>query len=225
MAMILNKCLNNDVCDEINKRVVNDTIKDLRNENENLQYENEDLEDKLEKRDDEIDEYNNDNGLLEDRIAELEPGNICRTLTVMNNRNYNFKFDSYMDVCDMSGLAWDIADTYDNFDEWYGDILHHYLDYVVDYRYSMDSSFFNITIDHIFEAREYHEESYGDFIIDTDKAKFSKMIIFLLLKKEFEGGLCIQVEAIICDMREWYDTKIEEEKEDPFRSSTDSDNE
>ena len=34
MAMILNKVLNNDICDEMNKLVVNDTIKDLQEENE-----------------------------------------------------------------------------------------------------------------------------------------------------------------------------------------------
>ena len=59
---MLSKVLNNDLCDEINKLVVNDTITELKNEvkgleleNEHLFEDNEEWKDECDKKDDEID--------------------------------------------------------------------------------------------------------------------------------------------------------------------------
>ena len=211
MAMILNKVLNNDICDEMNKLVVNDTIKDLQEEKQgyidsifNLEKnleEAEDVKDDLERTIDnleiEIDDLRRELPIDIDQI-------ICRLISIDIR---DLTFDNFMNhICCERGLAYDIA-TYSDFDEWKQDVIHHYLDFVV------SGEIYNVSTIDIFKAKTYHDNNFGGFELGDDIDKFSRSVVFLRLKEKLEEEETSDSRYVIESMRNWYNEKLKEEKE------------
>ena len=226
MAMILNKVLNNDICDEMNKLVVNDTIKDLQEENEGYVDEIFSLKKNLEELDDEVAKLEDENGNLENENYDLRselPTDIddiiCR-MTSMGLRDM-LKFDNFMNnICSEKGIAYDIAETYSDFDEWKHDVMYHYLEFVV------NGEIYNVSTIDIFKAKTYHDDNYGEgFELDDDIDKFSRRVVFLLLKEILEEEETPRSRSVIESMRTWYTHSTEQEKraEESETDSTDND--
>tara|TARA_B110000977_G_scaffold117860_3_gene152134 strand:- start:4424 stop:5092 length:669 start_codon:yes stop_codon:yes gene_type:complete len=213
MAMILNKCLNNDVCDQINKLVVNDKINQLRDDiasgelygqykrDEIRGYESlvQKLEEKIEELGEEIEEI-----IHEDKFVDIE--SIIDHIPNFNTRS-RIRFNNFMNnICCEKGIAFDIAETYDNFDDWYDDVLQLFLHFVV------EDNFYNISLTQIFKAKSFFEYKQSDeFIMNNNKEKFSRRVVYLLLEEKFEENKIRSVKYVIANMKEWYNDKIKKE--------------
>ena len=210
MAYVLNKVLDNDICDELNKLTVNDTIIQLK---ESL------IKEKLrcEFLTEQIDELEYKIDVCESQIIENEFVDIDSLIVNMTNgrrvdhftgRRINI-FRNWIDNCGESGLSYNIAETYDNFNDWYYDVLHCFLDYFV------EGEDYNVSFDQLFEAMKIYEENYGDkFDTDWDKNKMKRLVVYILLKERFKDKETRCVNFVIAEMKEWYEDKIEEEAED-----------
>jgi len=209
MAYVLNKVLDNDICDELNKLTVNDTIIQLK---ESL------IKEKLrcEFLTEQIDELEYKIDVCESQIIENEFVDIDSLIVNMTNgrldhftgRRINI-FRNWIDNYGESGLSYNIAETYDNFNDWYYDVLHCFLDYFV------EGEDYNVSFEQFFEAMKIYEENYGDkFDTDWDKDKMKRLVVYILLKEIFKDNETKCVKFVIAEMKEWYEEKIEEEAED-----------
>ena len=219
MAMILNKVLNNDICDEMNKLVVNDTIKDLQEENEGYVDEISNLKEEVAKFEDINYDLENENYDLRSEKPDDIDQIICR-LTSMGLRDM-LNFDNFMkDICSEKGIAYDITETYSDFDEWKQDVMYHYLEFVV------SGEIYNVSTIDIFKAKTYHDDNFGEgFELGDDIDKFSRRVVFLLLKERLDEEETPCSRDIIESMRTWYThtTKQEKREEESETDSTDSD--
>ena len=211
MAMILNKVLNNDICDEMNKLVVNDTIKDLQEENEGYVDEIFSLKKNLEELDDEVAKLEDENGNLENENYDLRselPTDIDDIICRLIYKDIrDLTFDNFMNhICCEKGLAYDIA-TYSDFDEWKHDVMYHYLEFVV------NGEIYNVSTIDIFKAKTYHDNNFGGFELGDDIDKFSRSVVFLRLKEKLEEEETSDSRYVIESMRNWYNEKLEQEKE------------
>ena len=199
MAYVLNKVLDNDICDELNKLTVNDTIIRLK---ESLIKEHLRCEILI----DQIDE-------LEYKIDDCESTiieNKCVLIVNMTNfrdfRGSITRFSIWIGGYAEKGIGYDIAETYDNFDDWYNDVLHCFLDY------SVQGEYYNVSFDQFFEAMKIYEENYGDkFDTDWDKDKMKRLVVYILLKERFEDNETKCVKFVIAEMKKWYEDTIEKE--------------
>ena len=208
MAYVLNKVLDNDICDELNKLTVNDTIIQLK---ESL------IKEKLrcEFLTEQIDELEYKIDVCESQIIENEFVDIDSLIVNMTNgrrvdhftgRRINI-FRNWIDNCGESGLSYNIAETYDNFNDWYYDVLHCFLDYFI------DGEDYNVSFDQFFKAKKLYEETYDEFDFDLNKDKMKTLVVYILLKDRFEDNETKCVKFVIAEMKEWYEDKIEEEAE------------
>lgn len=222
MAHTLHKYLNNDLCDEINKLVVNETIKDLNKTINKLKEEVEKLNETKHK-------YylynielltnkrhlNNDCKLLEEELAEISPVDIDDIMVNLTKKKYSnsseIEFVYFINnICTEKGIAYDISETYNNFEDWFNDVLHCFLDYKV---YDMK---YNISLTQLFEAKKYSEEQYGSFDFKETEEETARLVVYILLVKEFKEDIqeIDIVNYIIDDLKIWYFEKINEEEEE-----------
>ena len=215
MAYVLNKVLDNDICDELNKLTVNDTIIQLK---ESL------IKEKMrcESLTDVIDELEDNIAVCERIIEELEIKIDDCESTIIENKGVDIDalivnmtngrridiFTNWIDGYGGTGIAYDIAKTYKNFDEWYNDVLHCFLDYFI------DGEDYNVSFDQFFKAKKLYEETYDEFDFDLNKDKMKTLVVYILLKERFQDNETKCVKFVIAEMKEWYEDKIEEEAED-----------
>jgi hypothetical protein len=142
--------------------------------------------------------------IQEDKFVDIE--SIIDHIPNFNTRS-RIRFNKFMNnICCEKGMAFDIAKTYDNFDDWYDDVLQLFLHFVV------EDNFYNISLTQIFEAKSFFEyKQSGEFIMNNNKEKFSRRVVYLLLEEKFEENKIRSVKYVISNMKEWYNDKIKKE--------------
>ena len=202
MAYVLNKVLDNDICDELNKLTVNDTIIRLK---ESLIKEHLRCEILI----DQIDELEYKIDDCESTIIENKCVDIDELIVNMTNGRRIDIFTNWIEGCGERGLGYDIAKTYDNFDDWYSDVLPCFLNYFV------DDEDYNVSFDQFFKAKNLWQQNYGDkFDTDLNNGTMKELVVYILLKERFDDNETKCVKFVIAEMKEWYEDKIEEEAED-----------
>ena len=217
MAYVLNKVLDNDICDELNKLTVNDTIIQLKESliKEKMRCESltdviDELEHNIADCESTIEELEIKIDDCESQIIENEFVDIDSLIVNMTNfrdfRGSITRFSIWIGGYGEKGIGYDIAETYDNFDDWYNDVLHCFLDY------SVQGEYYNVSFDQFFEAMKIYEENYGDkFDTDWDKDKMKRLVVYILLKERFEDNETKCVKFVIAEMKKWYEDTIEKE--------------
>ena len=205
--MVLNKHLNYDICDEINKLVVNSTIQELQDDNIKLEIKVDDLETDVENLNDEYVELENDNYNLE----QTQEVSITNIIACMNSEESNEpnRFEIFTEMTYDKGINYDIAETYDNFTDWYGDALNYYINYVI-----YGDGTYNVSLSQIYQVKR---ELGGDFELDFDnftETQISKQVVFHLIKMRIDEQVSNNAIQIKVTMEDWYNEKIEEEEEE-----------
>ena len=214
MAYVLSKVLNNDICDEINKLVVNETINQLQNDFASEELDGQEYRDQirgyqahLEILEDEIE----DNKFvdIEENVLTIsgdkhEFVDIDAIIVSMTTARYGYNFLSFINIYNET---YNISETYNNFYDWYIDTLHSFLDYIV------HSEEYNISFDQLFKAKKIYEDEYGgEFNMNNCEYDIKIQVVHILLKKKFQEKETKCVKSVIAEMKEWYENKIKEEK-------------
>ena len=217
MAYVLNKVLDNDICDELNKLTVNDTIIQLKESLIKEKMRCESLTDVIDELEDNIAVCERIIEELEIKIDDCESQIIENQFVdidalIVNMTDFDFRggimsFPNFIEGYGVSSLSYDIAETYHNFDDWYNDVLHCFLDYFI------DGEDYNVSFDQFFKAKKLYEETYDEFDFDLNKDKMKTLVVYILLKDRFEDNETKCVKFVIAEMKEWYEDKIEEEAE------------
>jgi len=217
MAYVLSKCLDNDICDEINKLVVNDKINELEDDNIKLAIKVDDLETKLE---DEINDYDTFVSELQQEIydlREMREVSIPHIITTMNRghlRQELNRFERYADFYFQEPELNDIAENYDNFEHWYSIALPSHIQYIT---YAKN---YKITLSQIFQVKRYFKENDDDgfelnldddFVNEQEIARKVVSQLILMRINEQVSNNAIQIKK---KMEDWYNEKIEEEEEE-----------
>ena len=197
MAYVLSKVLNNDICDEINKLVVNETINQLQNDFASEELDGQEYRDQIRG-------YQAHLEILEDEIEDNKFVDIDAIIVSMTTARYGYNFLSFINIYNET---YNISETYNNFYDWYIDTLHSFLDYIV------HSEEYNISFDQLFKAKKIYEDEYGgEFNMNNCEYDIKIQVVHILLKKKFQEKETKCVKSVIAEMKEWYENKIKEEK-------------
>ncbi len=183
MSYVLDKVLNTDIVDEINKLVVNDTIKSLKEENQDLLYsvnvgleQNEILTDDNQHLKSELQQYNKD--IDYDIIKDFDE----ETIDEWTNQGGD---DG------LGGKLFYDTDIYDNFDDWYVEAKDNFINWwVAD---NQGEYFHTLPPIWIYQTMKYHKETYGqeNFGNLNDYHRFIRVVlywkIFIHLEEEDEN--------------------------------------
>lgn len=201
MAYVLNKVLDNDICDELNKLTVNDTIIQLKESLIKEQLRCEILIDQIDELEYKIDDC--ESTIIENKCVDIDE----LIVNMTNGRRIDI-FTNWIEGCGERGLGYDIAETYKNFDDWYNDVLRSFLDYFV------DDEYYNVSFDQFFEAKNLWKQYFEEWDLNLDNDKMKQLVVYILLKERFDDNETKCVKFVIAEMKEWYEDKIEEEAED-----------
>jgi len=206
MSYVLNEVLNNDIVDEINKLVVNDTINELKSElayvkdkNAELTFQNDVFIDDLERSRnqvvslrEELDTYKMEVGRVvmrfdEEMITEWDDEGGDTGMGISFNKN-----------------------TYKNFDDWYNDMKSDFINwFIAGYKWDYGT----LPNEWVFEAMNYEKDNYGDsFISQTESyTKFVGAVLYIKIyehlgeEEDNEEG-CWAYDFKKC-MKDLYDSK------------------
>ena len=204
MSYVLNKTLNTDLCDEINKLLVNDKINDLRKKNVKLTKRNAKIskENKdLKKKNEDLKEKNEDLKKLVD-ISSDECEIIENMISSTHSKN---TFQDFIESIDERHISFNICD---NFSGWYEYALPKFLDYIV------EDEDYNFNLVDFITARNYavnFDGDCGNMAYHLLKPAKQRIMYYLLLKRFEEEEESHDVCNVIDKMKEFYENKIEEE--------------
>ncbi len=174
MSYVLNEVLNNDIVDEINKLVVNDTIQKLKIELECAKATNAKLTFFNDVLTDDLDRARNRVGSLEEELKtyNIDVSEIAK------------KFDEEL-ITEWDDEGGDTGkgisfnkNTYKDFDDWYNDYKSDFINwFCASYKWEYG----NIPNLWVFQAMTYEKENYGDsFISQTENyTKFLGSVLYL----------------------------------------------
>ena len=204
MAYVLSKCLDNDMCDEINKLVVNDKINQLEDDNIKLEIDIDDLQD-------EINDYDTFVSELQQEIydlRDLQEVSITDIIASMNSDNsshpnrFEIYAEEYFDCITMTR----IAENFDNFEDWYSTALVNYITDIV------WNKTYKITLSQIFQVIKYFKENDDDsFNLDFDyhsEKRIAQKVVSKLIQMRINEQVSNNAIQIKVTMEDWYNEKV-----------------